>query len=132
MQLPLYMAYRTELGSGQTIFLEQQGEQTSVQVHGDGQSQSSRFRTGAWQHPPRLYRVNGRLLLELRAEPLVYYALEEGGLHSLNEAPTLEGAEQLGLNEVPDGSGDVELKPAELKPMEKMEPMAPMKPLKPL
>ena len=61
------MAYQTELDSGQTIFLEQQGEQTSVQVHGGGQSQGSGFQTGAWKNPPRLYRVGGGVLLEIRA-----------------------------------------------------------------
>ena len=118
------MAYQTELGSRQTIFLEQQGEQTSVQIHGDHQSQGSGFQTGVWKNPPRLYRVGGGLLLEIRAEPAVYYRLEGNQLHALNEAPVLEGAEQIELKEVPDGEGD-----SRMKPMEKMKPMKPMKPM---
>ncbi|WP_407541142.1 hypothetical protein Q0M94_07060 [Deinococcus radiomollis] len=121
------MAYRTELGSGQTIFLEQQGEQTSVQVHSGTQSQGSSFQTGVWKNPPRLYRADGGLLLEIRAEPAVYYRLEGSQLHSLGEAPALEGAEQIELKEVLDGSDD-----HRMKPMEKMEPMKPMDPMKPM
>ena len=54
----------------------------------------------------------------------MYYRLEGSQLHSLDEAPALEGAEQIGLKEVPDGSDD-----SKMKPMEKMEPMKPMKPM---
>ena len=115
------MAYRTELESGQTIFLEQQGEQSTVRVHGTGQSQSSGFHTGTWQQPPRLYRSQERLFLELRAEPPVYYSLEGGQLQSLKDAPLLGEAEEIGLKEVPDGSDD-----NGMKPMEKMDPMKPM------
>ncbi|WP_407569375.1 hypothetical protein [Deinococcus altitudinis] len=118
------MAYQTELDGGQTIFLEQQGEQTSVQVHGNGQRQGSSVQTGAWKSPPRLYRVDGGVLLEIQAEPAVYYRLEGGQLHSLDEAPALGEAEQIDLKEVPDGSDD-----SKMKPMEKMEPMKPMKPM---
>ncbi|MFK7600876.1 hypothetical protein ACI3L1_01555 [Deinococcus sp. SM5_A1] len=54
----------------------------------------------------------------------VYFQIENGQLHSLNEAPSLEEAEYLELEEVADGTGQSEMKP--------MTPMQPIKPLKPM
>lgn len=121
------MAYQSDLGNGQTVFIEQQGEQTSVQVHGDGQSQGSGFHTGHWTQPPRLYRSGDGLVLELRADETTYHRLNGTQVQSLGHAPDLNGAEPVELREVKDGSDD-----SAMKPMEKMKPMEPMKPMKPM
>ena len=118
------MAYRTRLGTDQTLTVEQRGEQTLIRLAGEGQSQSSSVQTGTWTHPPRLYRLEGELLLEIRGDPAAYYRLEGSQLHSLQRAPELEDAEELGLEEVPDGRED-----SGMEPMKKMEPMKPMKPM---
>ena len=117
------MAYRAELEAGRTLTLEQQDQQTLIRVEGGGQSQSAGFQTGAWRQPPRLFRTDAGLLIEIRADPVVYYRLEGDQLHSLDTAPALEGARETGLHEAPDG---------ETKPMKGLEPMKPMKPMKPM
>ncbi len=118
------MAYQSDLGNGQRVFIEQQGEQTKVQLHGEGQSQGSGFHTGAWTQPPRLYRSGDGLVLELRGDETTYHSLNGTQMKSLGSAPDLHGAEQVELHEVKDGSDSEAMKP--------MEPMAPMKPMKPM
>lgn len=127
------MAYEAELQGGQTehgsqtLSVEQRGEQTFIGVRSGGQRQSASVQTGAWQEPPRLYRLDDRAVLELRARETLYYAIQGGGLHSLDQAPDLHGAEPVSWREVPDGQDH-----GEMKPMEPMKPMAPMKPMKPM
>jgi len=115
------MAYQSSLSDGRTIFIEQRGEQTSVQLHGDGQSQGSGFHTGAWTQPPRLYRSGDGLVLELQADETTYHRLNGTQLQSLGSTPDLQGAEQVDLREVKDGSD-----PEAMTPMEPMKPMKPM------
>ena len=127
------MAYEAEVhGSwaghgGQTLSVEQRGEQTLIGVRSGSQRQSASVQTGPWQEAPRLYRLDDRAVLELRAGGKVYYAVQGGGLHSLDSAPDLSGAETVEWREVPDGQDQ-----GEMKPMEPMKPMAPMKPMKPM
>ncbi|GGQ95542.1 hypothetical protein [Deinococcus ruber] len=122
------MAYEADLGNGQTMYLEQQGEQTSIRVHGGGQSQGSGFHTGQWKAQPRLLKVGQELVLELQGASQMYYGLQNGQLHSLDSAPSLDGAEEVALKDVPDGSDKGAMKPME--PMKGMEPMKPMEPMK--
>ena len=125
------MAYQADLGNGQTLFLEQQGEQTKVRVYDSGQSQGAGFQTGEWKEKPRLLRLKSELVLELSGSEKVYYGLQNGQVRSLDAAPGLDGAEDVTLKEVPDGSDEGAMKPMEpMKPMKGMEPMKPMEPLK--
>lgn len=130
------MAYEAEVrgseaGHGsQTLSVEQRGEQTLIGVRTGGQRQSVGVQTGRWQEPPRLYRLEDRAVLELRAGKTVYYAVQGGGLHSLDSAPDLSGAETLSWHEVPDGQDQGEMKAVE--PMKSVAPMKPMKPMKPM
>ena len=117
------MAYQADIGSGQTLYIEQQGQQTTLRVSGDGQRQGVGVQTGAAKAPPRLLKLNGDLLLELGGP--VYYAVGGGQLRSLESPPSLDGAEEVALNEVPDGSDE-----GVMKPMEPIKPLEPMKPLK--
>ncbi|ULH16365.1 hypothetical protein MF271_07180 [Deinococcus sp. KNUC1210] len=122
------MAYEADLGNGQTLYLEQQGEQTTIRVHGGGQSQGSGVQTGQWKGQPRLLKLGEGLVLELQGTSQVYYGLQDGQLHSLDSAPSLDGAEEVVLKDVPDGSDKGAMRPME--PMKDMEPMKPMEPMK--
>ncbi|OLV16175.1 hypothetical protein BOO71_0012646 [Deinococcus marmoris] len=110
---------------GQTIVLENQGDQTTIGISGDGQRQSSGVTTGVWTIAPTLFQTESGAVVEIHTgDGSVYFQIENGQLHSLNEIPSLEEARYIELDEVADGMGQSEIKP--------MTPMQPMKPLKPM
>ncbi|CAM3819025.1 hypothetical protein, partial [Deinococcus frigens] len=119
------MAYQAKLKGGQTVVLENQGDQTVIRVSSGGQRQSSSATTGAWKESPTLFQTDDGAVVEVHTgDGSVYFQLGQGQLHSLDQAPPLEGARHLELEDVADGTGQSEMKP--------MTPMKPLKPMQPM
>jgi hypothetical protein len=118
------MAYQGTLGDGATVTVENEGEQTQIQVYHGGQSQGSGLMTGTWQGPPTLWQTSEGAVLEIEGQGKTYVEISRHGVRSLEQTPELSGAEKISLSEVEDGGG--------MKPVSPMKPMEPMPPLKPL
>ncbi|SKB11265.1 conserved hypothetical protein [Planktothrix sp. PCC 11201] len=121
------MGYVCELGTGQSIYLENQGAQTVVTLisSGPGQQQqaSSSFTTGVWTLPPQVFQTPHGLVLKVISEQGERSLQIQGtSVSILGEMPSVIDSQQLTVHEVT----SVPVSP--LKPMEpmKMEPMKPM------
>lgn len=118
------MNYQAELNSQQTIHLQNEGEQTSVAISGDGQNQSSSFSTGKWSEKPQLWSVDEGFIVQISSEDgEKFLSVQNNGVQSLDQKPDLKSAKKLDLKE-----SDAKSEPP-LKPMAPMKPMEPMKPL---
>jgi NADH pyrophosphatase NudC (nudix superfamily) len=134
------MAYVSELGTGQQIYLENQGPQTIVTLvsaaAGQQQSQRNGFETGNWHGPPTLLRTAAGLIVRIDADRGQFFVQVQGsGMRLLNSAPALAGADVLSLRQVADqhAASSSQMEPMEpMKPMEPMEPMKPMQPMQPM
>ena len=123
--------YRGDLGGGQQVFVAAQGTQTVVTLMGGGpgqqQSQSSGFDTGEWLAPPVLFRTGGGLVLRIEtARGHSFIRLQSSGMHLLDAAPSLTGANVLPLQPSEEAAAP------SFRPMEPLKPMEPMKPMKPM
>jgi hypothetical protein len=121
------MAYVCELGTGQSVYLENQGAQTVVTLisSGPGQQQqaSSSFTTGVWTAPPQVFQTPHGMVLKVISEQGERSLQIQGtSVSVLGEMPSVTDSQQLTVQEVT----SVPVSP--LKPMEpmKMEPMKPM------
>ncbi|MGA8895920.1 MAG: zinc ribbon domain-containing protein [Planktothrix agardhii] len=121
------MAYVCELGTGQSVYLENQGAQTVVTLisSGPGQQQqaSSSFTTGVWSSPPQVFQTPYGLVLEVISEQGERSLQIQGtSVSILGEMPSVTDSQQLTVQEV------TRVSVSPLKPMEpmKMEPMKPM------
>ena len=126
------MAYVCELGTGQSVYLENQGAQTVVTLisSGPGQQQqaSSSFTTGVWTAPPQVFQTPHGMVLKVISEQGERILQIQGtSVSVLGEMPSVTDSQQLTVQEVT----SVPVSP--LKPMEpmKMEPMK-MEPMKPM
>lgn len=116
------MAYQGKLSGGQTIVLENGGDQTTIRLNSAGQHQSSSASTGKWKGQPEVFQTDGSAFIEIKTEDAsVFYGVKGGQLQSLSQKPDLANAQAVDLEEVQDGTGQSEMKP--------MEPMKPMKPM---
>lgn len=111
------MAYQAKLGDGATVTVENQGEQTQIQVWRGGQSQGSGLTTGTWHGPPTLWRTSEGAVLEVEGQGKTYVEISRQGVRSLEHVPALSGAEKISLSEVEDGGG------SGMKPLEPMPPL---------
>ncbi|WRH67626.1 MAG: hypothetical protein RSE13_04510 [Planktothrix sp. GU0601_MAG3] len=99
------MAYVCELGTGQSVYLENQGAQTVVTLisSGPGQQQqaSSSFTTGVWTSPPQVFRTPHGLVLKVISE-LGERSLQIQGtsVSVLGEMPSVMDSQQLTVQEV--------------------------------
>jgi hypothetical protein len=121
------MAYVCELGTGQSVYLENQGAQTVVTLisSGPGQQQqaSSSFTTGVWSSPPQVFQTPYGLVLKVISEQGERSLQIQGtSVSVLGEMPSVTDSQQLTVQEV------TRVSVSPLKPMEpmKMEPMKPM------
>jgi hypothetical protein len=127
------MAYSCDIGNGQHLLVQNDGDNTQVAVSSGGsgkqQHQSAGFTTGEWSKPPELFRNRENLFLRLQGKNSVGFIGVHGDqIESMRSEPDLKNAERLALKESDEKI--VRMKP--MKPMETMKPMEPMKPLKPL
>lgn len=124
------MAFEYSDRSG-TVFIENQGAQTNLQVSsgsgGQQQSQGNGFTTGEWSSDPELYRDGRDLLLVLHTpEGDRAVRIHGSSSQSLSSVPETSGCERLELKQVEKSSHQGK---APMKPMEPMRPMKPMKPM---
>jgi hypothetical protein len=115
------MAYSCEIGNGQRLLVQNDGDNTQVALSsgdsGQKQNQSTSFTTGEWSKPPELLRTRENLVLRLEGKDGVQFIGILGDqLESLQSEPKLENAEKLTLKE-----SNEEI--ARMKPMEPMKPM---------
>ncbi|WP_017302996.1 zinc ribbon domain-containing protein [Spirulina subsalsa] len=121
------MAYLCELGSNQTVYLDNQGAQTIVTTFtgGAGQQQqsSSGFTTGHWTAPPDVFQTPQGVVIQLhteRGEQLIQ--VQGGSMSTMGSFPTSGQAQQMQVS-----SGVSMPQAPEMKPMQPMQPMQPMK-----
>ncbi len=119
------MTYAHDIGNGQRLLVENDGDNTQVALSsgdsGQQQNQSTGFSTGEWSKPPELYRTAENLVLRLESKSGVeFIGIQGNQIESIRKEPKLENAERLTLKESDE-------KIARMKPMEPMKPMKPMK-----
>lgn len=128
------MAFWCELGNGQRLYLENQGEQTiaTIATHSPGQQQqsSSSVMTGAWTASPEAFRTGSGAIVKLatlRGE--VFVQVQGTTVSFLPEAPSASNAQQMQLHSV-EHAPKPHLEP--MPPMPPMQPMSPMQPMPPM
>ena len=66
------MAYAHDIGNGQRLLVENDGDDTQVALSsgdsGQQQNQSTGFNTGKWSKPPELFRSSEKLVLRLKSK----------------------------------------------------------------
>jgi hypothetical protein len=115
------MTYTHDIGNGQQILVENDGDNTQVALSsgdsGQQQNQSTGFNTGKWSKPPELFRSSENLVLRLESTSGVQFISVHGHqIESSRNEPDLKNAEKLTLKESDE-------KIARMKPMEPMKPM---------
>ena len=118
------MAYAHDLGNGQQLLVENDGDNTQVALSsgdsGQKQNQSTGFSTGKWSKAPELFRSSENLVLRLESKSGVKVISIHGNqIESMRSEPDLKNAEKLTLKESDENI-------AKMKPMEPMKPMKPM------
>lgn len=125
------MTYVCDLGTGQKIYLDNQGTQTIVTVvsqsSGQQQQASNGFQSGIWTSPPQVYRTANGVVIEVSTEQGERYIQIQGNsMNVTNSQPSLEHAQGLQLQQAESTPS------SSIPPMEPMKPMKPMEPMKPM
>ena len=131
------MAYQFNLGSGQQLFVQQQGEQTAIALYsgsaGQQQQQQNTVTTGQWQEPPTLFRMGGGFILRLEgSQGKTIVQIQANGLQTLSAtaAPNLANADTIAGQRVADSATSQSSQAGfAMEPMQPMKPMEPMKPM---
>jgi hypothetical protein len=125
------MAYACELGTGQRIYLDNQGTQTVVTTMsgGPGQQQQSStgFHTGVWTVPPEIFQTAGGAVLKVttaQGEHFIY--IQGSSMQVMGGTPSLSGSQQMQVQQV------AGIPSSSIPSMTPMEPMKPMKPMEPM
>jgi hypothetical protein len=119
------MNYKGTLQDGKTVLIQNDGQQSRIQLQSDGSSQGTSFESGKWKHPPTLFSSDHEVVLEVAGDSgKAFFGIRDGGIQLLHDAPNLEGATKVDLKET-----DEEPTSVEMKPMAPMKPLEPMKPL---
>ena len=67
----LFMTYMHDIGNGQRLLVENDGDNTQVALSsgdsGQQQNQSAGFNTGKWSKPPELFRTTNDQVLRLES-----------------------------------------------------------------
>lgn len=114
------MAYISDLGSGRSLYIDHQGNQSVLTLSstsmGQQQSQSFNITTGNWTAPPTLFQTSTGLVLRVEsAQGQTFIAIQAGQLQVLTTPPSLVDAEVLSLQRT--GA----------TPMQPMQPMQPIR-----
>ena len=121
------MTYTHDIGDGQRLLVENDGDDTQVALSsgdsGQQQNQSAGFNTGKWSKPPELFRTGDDIVLRLESENGVQFVGVHGHqIETMGSEPDLKTAEKITLKESAENI-------VRMKPMKPMEPMKPMKPM---
>ena len=130
------MAYTCDLGSGQRVFLENVGEQTTLTVAtssaGQQQQSGSQFTTGVWTAPPELFRtVQGMVIRLTTAQGNHHIQLQGNQLGIMAQTPNLGNAQQMQMGIATSMPNSPPPMPP-MPPMPSMDPMPPMPPMQPI
>jgi NADH pyrophosphatase NudC (nudix superfamily) len=120
------MVYVGELGTGQKIYLENQGTQTVItntsSSSGQQQQSSSSISTGTWTASPEMYKTAHGFVLEITASQGKYFVQIQGSSMSvINEAPSSSQKQPIAMKQIESTSV------SSMKPMKPIEPMKPLK-----
>jgi hypothetical protein len=140
------MPYRCDLGSGQQIFLDNQGSKTIVTVStssvGQQQQSSSSLQTGPWTEVPQVARLGNGVLIRCVSAQGVFTLQVQGtqigqatGSINWNAAQTMavHPVEHMPEPTMPSMQPMEPMPPMEtMQPMRPMEPIQPMQPLQPM
>ena len=123
------MAYVCELGTGQKVYLDNQGTQTIVTTFssslGQQQQASNGFQTGSWISPPEMFRTPNGVIIRINTAQGEHYIQVQGGSMSvIGGSPSLGSFQQMQVQEV------ASTPPSSMPSMEPMKPMEPMQPMK--
>jgi hypothetical protein len=119
------MNYKGTLETGETILIQNDGQQTHIQLQDKGSSQGTSFQSGKWKQAPTLSSMDKEVVLEVEGESgSAFFAIRDGGVQLLQNSPDLDGATEVDLQETDEAPASVEMKP--------MAPMKPLEPIKPL
>ena len=123
------MPYVCNLGTGQKIYLDNGGEQTSVtlvlSVPGQQQQSSQQFQTGAWTHLPQVFQAESGTVIKLMT-------VRQGDVLIQVQGQSMQVIQQWDRLSP---SQPIQISPLETMPevgtsMQPMEPMKPMQPMK--
>lgn len=119
------MAYVCEIGTGQRVYLENQGTQTIVTTAstspGQQQQSSHSFATGSWTVTPESFHTGNGIVLKITSSQGQYFIqLQGSSMRVMGEPPSLQGSQQVQLQQV------------DRTPTTSMSPMQPMKPIEPM
>lgn len=125
------MAYVCELGTGQRVYLDNQGTQTVVTTSsssaGQQQQASSSFTTGSWTSPPELFQTPTGVVLKIKTAQGEHYIQVQGGSMSVMGAmPTIGSSQPMQVQQI------ANMPASSMPPMQPMEPIKPMEPMKPM
>src|SRR5580693_10067975 len=97
------MAYTCDIGNGQRLLVQNDGDNTQVALSsgdsGQKQNQSTGFTTGEWSKPPELFRNRENLVLRLEGKKGVQFVSVHGHQIESSGEPDLKNAEKLALKE---------------------------------
>jgi hypothetical protein len=120
------MAIYSELGTGQRLYLDNQGNQTIVTLSSGGvgqqQQASSHFQTGAWTADPTVYQTPSGILVTITTATGTHSIQIQGSSASwLSETPPRGNATQLASHPVADHPADFSPQPLQPLKMGNME-----------
>lgn len=120
------MAYKFDLGTGQQVYLDNQGQQTIVTTTssspGQLQQASSSFETGTWTAPPQAFLAFGGVVLKLQtAQGERLIQIQGSTMSVVSGAAPVDTAESLPSQQVES--------PKVMSPMQPMKSMEPMQPM---
>ncbi len=123
------MGYVGQLGAGQSLQIQQQGDQTAIALltAGSGQQQQQQIviNTGVWQLPPTLFKLPMGFVLRLEtAQGQQFVQIHGTGMQTLASPPNWMGAEVLPLQPAPDLPSMGTMQPMQPLQMGKLDTMA--------
>jgi NADH pyrophosphatase NudC (nudix superfamily) len=125
------MAYVCDLGTGQRVYLDNQGMQTVVTTvstsRGQQQQSSSGFETGSWTAPPELFQTANGVIVKINTaggDRLIQ--IQGNSMSVTSSVSSLSNSQQLQMQQVASTPA------SSMPPMQPMEPMQPMKPIEPM
>jgi len=130
--------YSCDLPSGQTLYLENQGDMTNTTVlmkqSGQQQQSGSSVMTGAWQIPPEVFLMGGGAVVRLTTAIGVWSLMIQGMSLSVQSGAVNMGDQVMPLtplSQMPNvASSSFSMQP--MTPMQPMSPMQPMTPMQPM
>ncbi|MGL5080007.1 MAG: zinc ribbon domain-containing protein [Microcoleaceae cyanobacterium] len=121
------MAYRCELGNGQTLYLDCQGTQTMITLAtlqpGQQQQSTTALETGTWTSTPLFYQTSSGVVAQISTALGKRHLFVQGNTVCLmNEVPTLNSAQSIQAQQVESQANLPAMTPLQMKPLQ-MEPM---------